>query len=99
MMFLISEVHPFDDGNGRLARLAMNAELSAAGQHRVLVPHIMRNDYLGGLRRLSCDGEPTRRCRAHRQLPGPARSRVSALTPIGSSARTPRIRTPTAKIG
>ena len=27
MQFLISEVHPFDDGNGRLSRIMMNAEL------------------------------------------------------------------------
>jgi len=27
-MFIVSEVHPFIDGNGRLARLVMNAELS-----------------------------------------------------------------------
>jgi hypothetical protein len=62
-MFLISEVHPFDDGNGRLARLAMNAELSNAGQHRILVPIISRNDYLNGLRRLSRDQDPNLLCR------------------------------------
>ena len=27
MMFMISEIHPFLDGNGRLARVMMNAEL------------------------------------------------------------------------
>jgi fido (protein-threonine AMPylation protein) len=58
MMFLVAEVHPFDDGNGRLARLVLNAELSAAGEHRILVPIITRNDYLQGLRRLSRDGDP-----------------------------------------
>jgi hypothetical protein len=63
VMFLISEVHPFDDGNGRLARLAMNAELSNAGQHRILVPIISRNDYLNGLRRLSRDQDPNLLCR------------------------------------
>lgn len=56
-MFLVSEVHPFDDGNGRIARLAMNAELTAAGEHRILVPIISRNDYLNGLRRCSRDGD------------------------------------------
>lgn len=63
VMFLISEVHPFDDGNGRLARLAMNAELSSARQHRILVPIISRNDYLNGLRRLSRDQDPNLLCR------------------------------------
>jgi Fic family protein len=29
MMFLVCEVHPFDDANGRLARVMMNAELVA----------------------------------------------------------------------
>ena len=58
MMFLVAEIHPFDDGNGRLARLAMNAELTAAGQHRILIPLIVRNDYVAGLRRLSREGEP-----------------------------------------
>ena len=57
MMFLVSEVHPFDDGNGRVARLAMNAELSVASQQRILVPIIIRNDYLAGLRRLSREGD------------------------------------------
>ncbi|HCU50917.1 MAG TPA: cell filamentation protein Fic [Micromonosporaceae bacterium] len=55
--FLVSEVHPFDDGNGRLARLAMNAELSAQREQRILIPLIIRNDYLAGLRRLSRDGD------------------------------------------
>ena len=34
--FLISEVHPFADGNGRMARVMMNAELVAgrSGAHR-----------------------------------------------------------------
>ncbi len=58
MMFLVAEVHPFYDGNGRLARLAMNSELSAAGQHRVLIPLIVRSDYLAGLRRLSREDDP-----------------------------------------
>jgi hypothetical protein len=32
-------------------------ELSAAGEHRILVPIISRNDYLNGLRRCSRDGD------------------------------------------
>ena len=63
LMFLVSEVHPFDDGNGRLARLAMNAEFSAAGEQRILLPLVVRNDYLAGLRRLSREGDPVLLCR------------------------------------
>lgn len=59
MMFLVVEVHPFDDGNGRLARAMMNAELAAAEENRILVPTSYRPDYLGGLRRLSRERDPT----------------------------------------
>lgn len=55
-MFAVSEVHPFEDGNGRLARVAMNAELSAAGQTRILIPIVWRNEYFTALRRASVDG-------------------------------------------
>lgn len=58
MMFLISEVHPFTDGNGRVGRVFMNAELSAVGQQRIVVPLSYRDDYLGGLRALSRGGDP-----------------------------------------
>jgi hypothetical protein len=53
MMFLISEVHPFADGNGRVARIMMNAELVAAGENRIIVPTIYRNNYLMALKALS----------------------------------------------
>lgn len=59
MMFLVSEVHPFDDGNGRLARVMMNAELVAAGQSRIIVPTVFRDDYLDALRRLSRQDDPS----------------------------------------
>ena len=53
MMVLLTEVHPFDDGNGRLARLFVNAELSAAGQVRMVIPTVYRNNYLAALSGLS----------------------------------------------
>jgi hypothetical protein len=53
MMFLISEVHPFADGNGRVARVMMNAELVAGGEERVIIPTIFRSNYLSGLKALS----------------------------------------------
>jgi hypothetical protein len=58
MMFLIAEVHPFTDGNGRTARVFMNAELTAAGLQRILIPISYRDDYLQGLRALSSGGDP-----------------------------------------
>ena len=56
MMFLISEVHPFADGNGRAARIMMNAELIATGESRIIVPTVYRNDYLMALKGLSQNG-------------------------------------------
>jgi hypothetical protein len=53
MMFLVSEVHPFADGNGRAARIMMNAELVAAGENRIIVPTVYRNNYLMALKALS----------------------------------------------
>jgi len=52
-MFLISEVHPFNDGNGRIARVMMNAELATAFEHRIIVPQVYRNNYLTALRALT----------------------------------------------
>ena len=53
MMFLVSEVHPFADSNGRIARIMMNAELVAAGENRIIVPTVYRNNYLMALKALS----------------------------------------------
>jgi hypothetical protein len=53
MMFLVSEVHPFVDGNGRVARIMMNAEFVAAGERRLVVPTVFRSNYLTGLKALS----------------------------------------------
>jgi hypothetical protein len=58
MMFLVSEVHPFADGNGRVARVLMNADLTAAGEQRIVVPLSYRDDYLQALRALSRSGNP-----------------------------------------
>jgi Fic family protein len=58
MMFVMSEVHPFLDGNGRIARVMMNAELVKAGQSKIIIPTIYREDYMGALRRLTRQGDP-----------------------------------------
>ncbi|MDP2338802.1 MAG: Fic family protein [Bacteroidota bacterium] len=58
MMFMISEVHPFIDGNGRVSRIMMNAELIQGDQSRIIVPTVFREDYLLALRRLSRSKDP-----------------------------------------
>lgn len=52
-MFLISEVHPFLDGNGRIARVMMNAELVKANQSKIIIPTVFRDDYMGALKKLT----------------------------------------------
>ena len=59
MMFMISEVHPFNDGNGRISRIMMNAELVKAGQTRIIVPTVFREDYLLALRKLTRQKNPS----------------------------------------
>ncbi len=56
MMFLISEVHPFTDGNGRAARIMMNAELVSANEEKIIIPTIYRSNYLSSLKALTHNG-------------------------------------------
>jgi hypothetical protein len=58
IMFMISEIHPFLDGNGRVARVMMNAELVSAGESKIMIPTVYRDDYIGALRRLTRRSEP-----------------------------------------
>ena len=59
MLFMISEVHPFNDGNGRISRIMMNAELVHADQSKIIIPTVFREDYLNALRRLTRKGDPS----------------------------------------
>jgi len=58
IMFLIAEVHPFVDGNGRIARIMMNAELIAEGLSTIIIPTVYREDYLTALRALTRRDRP-----------------------------------------
>jgi len=49
--FLISECHPFDDGNGRISRIMMNAELVSQDQFKIIVPTVHRDSYLLSLKK------------------------------------------------
>ncbi len=59
ILFMISEIHPFKDGNGRISRIMMNAELVHADQSKIIIPTVFREDYLNGLRRLTRKGDPS----------------------------------------
>jgi hypothetical protein len=54
--FIVAEVHPFSDGNGRTARLLMNHILSAANLTRIIIPTVFREDYTLSLKALSNGG-------------------------------------------
>lgn len=56
--FLVAEVHPFADGNGRVARIMMNAELVSANEQRIIIPTVYRNNYLSALKALSLNKIP-----------------------------------------
>lgn len=68
MMFMVSETHPFNDGNGRIARIMMNAELSCAGESKIIIPTVFRNDYLLALRKLSRQSNPDAYIRAMQKV-------------------------------
>ena len=57
-MFIVTEVHPFEDGNGRTARLVMNAYLTQASSSRIIIPTAYREDYLLPLKALSRNADP-----------------------------------------
>jgi hypothetical protein len=57
-MFVVTEVHPFTDGNGRTARVAMNHFLTQAGLTRIIVPTVFRDDYISALKALSSNAHP-----------------------------------------
>jgi fido (protein-threonine AMPylation protein) len=59
IMFLVSEVHPFDDGNGRIARVMMNAELVSSNQCKIIIPTVYRDDYLLTLKKISNQKDST----------------------------------------
>jgi hypothetical protein len=53
LMFLVTDVHPFVDGNGRAARIMMSSELISAGRSTIIIPTVFRDDYLQSLRALT----------------------------------------------
>lgn len=68
IQFLVSECHPFDDGNGRLSRIMLNAELVAADDYKLIVPTVHRDSYLNGLRQATRQGKFRTLCKVFYQL-------------------------------
>ncbi len=66
--FLVTECHPFDDGNGRIARIMMNAELVAQNQFKIIIPIVHRESYLSGLRKATREGRFRTLVKVHHQL-------------------------------
>ena len=64
MLFMVSEIHPFDDGNGRVSRIMMNAELTHATETKIIIPTVFRTDYLDALRKFTRQSDPTALIRA-----------------------------------
>ena len=66
---VVAEVHPFSDGNGRLARIMMNAELISSNEERIVIPTVYRGNYVAALRALSAghSAEPAVRMLAYAQ--------------------------------
>jgi Fic family protein len=51
-------IHPFEDGNGRVARLIMNLALLQDGYMLAIVPPVLRNEYIQLLERAHTDDGP-----------------------------------------
>lgn len=42
-------IHPFTDGNGKVAKLLMNSALLQSGYNIVVIPPVVRADYISAL--------------------------------------------------
>ena len=68
IFFIVSDVHPFNDGNGRIARAMMNSELIAKGETRVIIPSVFRSEFLAGVKRMTRESDPTAFIKQHKYL-------------------------------
>lgn len=57
--YMMAEIHPFNDGNGRINRILMTRELLSANLSRIVIPTVFREDYVDSLRALSRREDPS----------------------------------------
>lgn len=57
--FFLTWIHPFNDGNGRMARFVMNAMLTTGGYSWTVIPVSERNRYMTALEKASVEGDIT----------------------------------------
>ena len=53
LLFMLTEINPFAEGNGALARLMMNAELSAKNLTKIIIPIVYSDAYQLALNKIS----------------------------------------------
>jgi hypothetical protein len=55
--FVFTYIHPYMDGNGRIARFLMNCMLAAGGYSWTVIPLEKRNEYMNALEKASVEQE------------------------------------------
>ena len=55
--FIFAYIHPYMDGNGRMARFLMNVMLASGGYPWTVIPLQARNIYMSSLEKASVDGD------------------------------------------
>lgn len=53
MMLMVTEIHPFADGNGRIGRIMLNSELETQKLGSIIIPNSFREDYMLSLKAVS----------------------------------------------
>ena len=66
--FLVSDIHPFNDGNGRVSRLLKNTELSRLGRCRIIIPTLFHEQYVDAQRALTRNDDPKPLAQAMRRI-------------------------------
>jgi hypothetical protein len=99
LLCLVTEVHPFPDGTGVVARATMNAELIASGERRILFAPAAEPPYMPALDHFRREGDPRPLFRLleeaqERSSTLDVRNRLKAATEVSRWGSEPRRRMP-----